>query len=102
MISTDAQFTGFSGDPYQSQHTKFFACLKRDDVLNEVDTAATATLTAIMGRLAAYSGTEVTWDDIENSRETLAPLRASSLNDVPPTQPDKFGDYLVPVRGRTV
>ncbi|HRA88517.1 MAG TPA: dehydrogenase, partial [Planctomycetaceae bacterium] len=73
--------------------------LRRGGTLNEVDTAATATLTAIMGRLAAYSGTEVTWDDTLNSKETLAPKPAHSLTDIPPTQPDKFGDYATPVRG---
>jgi len=93
------KFSGKVTDPYQTQHDTFFAFLRRGGTLNEVDTAATATLTAIMGRLAAYSGTEVTWDDTLNSKETLAPKPAHSLTDIPPTQPDKFGDYATPVRG---
>ena len=91
--------SGKYADSYQLQQNEFFAALRRGGTLNEVDTAATATLTAIMGRLAAYSGTEVTWDDTLNSKETLAPKPAHSLTDIPPTQPDKFGDYATPVRG---
>lgn len=92
--------SGKYADSYQLQQNEFFASLRRGGTLNEVDTAATATLTAIMGRLAAYSGTEVTWDDTLNSKETLAPKPAHSLTDIPPTQPDKFGDYAPRVRGR--
>jgi myo-inositol 2-dehydrogenase / D-chiro-inositol 1-dehydrogenase len=34
---------------------------------------ATSTLLAMMGRMAAYTGQQVTWDQAMNSREKLVP-----------------------------
>jgi hypothetical protein len=34
---------------------------------------ATSTLIAIMGRMAAYTGQEITWEQAMNSQESLAP-----------------------------
>ena len=35
--------------------------------------AAMGTMVALMGRMAAYTGQEVTWEDIMNSKEQLVP-----------------------------
>ena len=41
--------------------------------MNELKQVAESSLTAIMGRLSAYSGKTVTWDDAMNSPESLMP-----------------------------
>ena len=41
--------------------------------LNEARTVANSTLTAIMGRMAAYTGQEVTWEQAMKSTLDLAP-----------------------------
>ena len=41
--------------------------------INEGVRTSESTLTAIMGRMAAYSGKELTWDEAMNSEETLVP-----------------------------
>jgi hypothetical protein len=51
---------------------------------------ATSTLLAIMGRMAAYTGREVTWDQALNSQERLVPERLEwngSLDVKPLAQP---------------
>lgn len=93
----------YSGKPFnahQEQQNAYFSALRRSATFNEVDSAATATLTAIMGRMAAYMQQEVTWEDVWNSREAFEPNAFALTDDAPPTLPDKFGDYAVPARGR--
>jgi hypothetical protein len=41
--------------------------------INEAEHVAHATLTAVMGRTAAYTGQEVTWDAMMDSKEHLGP-----------------------------
>ena len=56
-----------SGNPYVQEHVDLInADLQRPD-LNETKNVTDSTLTAIMGREAAYSGGWVEWDDILNS-----------------------------------
>jgi myo-inositol 2-dehydrogenase/D-chiro-inositol 1-dehydrogenase len=43
-------------------------------------------LTAIMGRMAAYTGQEVTWEQALNSAESLVPAKLE-LNTVVPVPP---------------
>ena len=44
-----------------------------DKELNEVEQVTNSTLTAIMGREAAYSGGVVEWDDMLNSKFAYGP-----------------------------
>jgi myo-inositol 2-dehydrogenase / D-chiro-inositol 1-dehydrogenase len=41
--------------------------------MNDGKRMATSTLLAIMGRMAAYTGQEVTWDQALNGQEKLVP-----------------------------
>jgi hypothetical protein len=41
--------------------------------LNELRTVAESTLTAIMGRMSAYTGKKVTWEQALNSKQRLVP-----------------------------
>ncbi len=52
-------------DPYVQEHTDLIASVRSGKPINE--------LKAILGRMAAYSGREVTWDQALNSREKLMP-----------------------------
>jgi hypothetical protein len=50
-------------------------------------TVAESTLTCIMGRESAYSGIEITWDMIMNSKQDLMPkppYTYDGKNEVPP------------------
>ena len=57
---------------------------------------AESTMTAIMGRMATYSGQELTWNKVLNSELKLADFDAiKSLDDKAPLQPDSEGRYEV-------
>jgi hypothetical protein len=45
--------------------------------LNELKQVAESTLTAIMGRMSAYTGQEVSWDQALNSKLDLVPDKLS-------------------------
>jgi predicted dehydrogenase len=60
-------------DMYQNEHDEFFASIRSGNPINNGNYMATSTLIAIMGRMAAYTGQEITWEQAMNSQESLAP-----------------------------
>ncbi len=60
-------------DPYVQEHTDLIASVRAGKPINELKNVAESTLTAILGRTAAYTGKEVTWDQVLNSHEELMP-----------------------------
>ena len=60
-------------DPYVQEHTDLIASIRSDTPINELKNVAESTLTAIMGRMSAYTGKAVTWDKALNSQENLMP-----------------------------
>ncbi len=62
-------------NPYQVEHDDLFAAIRANRSYNEVENGAHSTLTAIMGRMATYSGKEVDWDAALNSQIDLMPER---------------------------
>ncbi|MGI8673192.1 MAG: Gfo/Idh/MocA family oxidoreductase [Luteitalea sp.] len=59
--------------PYVQEHIDLIATIRAGNTVNELAQVAEATLTAIMGRMTAYSGKAVTWDEALNSNESLTP-----------------------------
>jgi len=62
-------------EPYQQEHTDLIGCIRAGKPINELQNVAHSTLTAIMGRMSAYTGKIVTWDQALNSTENLMPAR---------------------------
>jgi predicted dehydrogenase len=60
---------------YQVEHDELFASIRSGSALNNGEYMAKSTLLAIMGRLATYTGQEITWDMAWNSKEDLSPQR---------------------------
>jgi predicted dehydrogenase len=72
-------------DPYVQEHTDLVASIRKGQPLNELKTVAESTLTAIMGREAAYTGQELTWDEVLNADQVLAPPEVGFVSlPVPP------------------
>lgn len=88
------------GGPQQQQHD-LIAALREGHIPNEIDYAARSTMTAIMGRMAAYSGQLVSWADAFDSSLSLADVdQLTSLDDPAPVVPNAQGRYPVPVPGQ--
>ncbi len=62
-----------SGDPYVQEHVDLINAIVNNTELNETKNVTDSTLTAIMGREAAYSGASVEWDAVLNSKFMYGP-----------------------------
>jgi predicted dehydrogenase len=60
-------------DMYQVEHNELFASIRAGKPINDGQWMAQSTLMGIMGRMAAYAGQEVSWDQAMNSTEKLVP-----------------------------
>jgi myo-inositol 2-dehydrogenase / D-chiro-inositol 1-dehydrogenase len=67
------RYKGPKTDMYQNEHNELFASIRSGKVINDGEWMAHSTLMAIMGRMAAYTGQEVTWEQAMNSQEKLVP-----------------------------
>ena len=67
------KYEGPGNNPYQSEHDAMFASIRSGTPINAGYYVAESTLTAIMGRMATYSGRVVTWDEAMNSDERWGP-----------------------------
>jgi len=62
-------------NPYVQEHADLIASIRSGNVLNEAEQVALSTLTAIMGREAAYTGQTIVWDELLHSSMNLMPER---------------------------
>jgi myo-inositol 2-dehydrogenase / D-chiro-inositol 1-dehydrogenase len=67
------RFRDQSPNPYVQEHVHLMEAIFGGKALNETENVTNSTLTAIMGREAAYSGAEVDWDTALNSKFTYGP-----------------------------
>jgi predicted dehydrogenase len=66
-------FSGRQYNAYQREHDVLFSSIRQGKPANNGKRMATSTLLAIMGRMAAYTGQEITWEQALNSQEKLGP-----------------------------
>jgi predicted dehydrogenase len=64
-----------TNDMYQTEHDLLFAAIRAGKPINNGEYMAKSSLLAIMGRMAAYTGQQITWQMALNSREALTPPR---------------------------
>ena len=58
---------------YQAEHDHLFKSIREGSAVNDGEWMAHSTMLAIMGRMAAYTGKKITWDQAINSKHDLAP-----------------------------
>jgi myo-inositol 2-dehydrogenase / D-chiro-inositol 1-dehydrogenase len=93
------QFEG--QNPYQREHDDWMASIRGSGPYRfEGDYGATSSMTAVMGRMATYSGKLVTWDEAVQSKLHLAPDHYS-MDAQPPAVPDSQGNYPTAIPGVT-
>ena len=74
--------------------------IKENKPVNDAYFTAESTLTSILGRMATYSGQEVTWEQALNSTLDLTPKNLAWDAD-PGPKPGADGLYPTPVPGVT-
>ena len=87
-------------DGHQLEHYPLIDAIRNDKPFNDLEAAAMSTMTAIMGRMATYSGKLIEWDDAIKSEAQLMPEKIT-WNMAPPVTPDADGNYPIAVPGRT-
>jgi len=60
---------------YAQEHMHLVYAIRTGNYVNEAEQTAMSTLTAIMGRTAAYTGKKITWDEIFKSDMDLGPTK---------------------------
>ena len=58
---------------YQVEHNELFAGIRSGKPINNGHYMAHSTMMGIMGRMAAYTGKKITWDQAMKSKEDLTP-----------------------------
>lgn len=88
-------------NPYQEEHNRLFASIRNNEVINNGEYGAKSTMTAILGRMATYSGKVVTWEEAMKSELSLVPEEFSwDMN--PPVMPNEDGTYPIPIPGKSI
>jgi len=66
-------YQGEKNDPYQTQHNELFAAIRNGKPMNDGNLMANSTMIAILGRMVAYSGQTLEWDQAMTSNKILGP-----------------------------
>ena len=87
-------------NPYQNEWDVLIERIRNNKPHNEVQYGIEASLTCNMGRMAAHTGQEVTWDAILNSDHEFG-LNVDKLTKESPSplMPEASGKYPVPMPG---
>jgi len=88
-------------DPYQMEWQDLLDAIRGDVAYNEVERGARASMVTAMGRFAAHTGQEVTWEEYSTNNSEFAPdVDKLTLDGPAPIQADAEGKYPVPMPGR--
>ena len=69
-------------DPYVQEHINLVTGIRTGTIVNDAEAQVSSTLVTIMGRMSAYTGKDVTWEEVMNSDLYLGP-KTYSFGPVP-------------------
>lgn len=70
---TNWKYEGERNDMYQTEHDELFASIRSGKAINDGIQMAHSSMLGILGRMAAYTGQTITWEDALNSSQSLGP-----------------------------
>jgi predicted dehydrogenase len=87
-------------NPYHNEWMDLMTAIRNDKPYNEVERGVKASLTSSMGRMAAHTGQEITFEDMLNSEHEFAPgVDQLTMNSPSPLVADAEGRYPIPMPG---
>ena len=87
-------------NPYQNEWNDLMDAIRNDKPYNEAKRGVEASIVCNMGRMAAHTGQEISYEDNLNSEHEFAPGVDQFTMDSPaPVKADKDGKYPVPMPG---
>ena len=90
------KFSGPNPDPYQVEHDELHAAIRNDTPKNDAYYGTTSSFSAVLGRLATYSGKTWKYDDALKLDYRTMP-EDPTWETTPPVVPDKDGTYPLPM-----
>jgi predicted dehydrogenase len=87
-------------DAYQQEHDDLFDAIRNDKPFNEAEYGAKSSFTAILGRMATYSGKMLDWEKAINSEISVMP-KEFAWDAETPVNPGPDGIYPRAVPGKT-
>jgi len=69
----DTDLTWKVKDPYVQEHVNLVASIRSGKPISDAEAQVNSTLITIMGRISAYTGKDVTWEEMLNSTLSLGP-----------------------------
>ncbi|HEX6892882.1 MAG TPA: Gfo/Idh/MocA family oxidoreductase [Chryseolinea sp.] len=67
------KFTGERNDMYQTEHDELFASIRTSKPMNDGESMAQSSMLGVLGRMVAYTGQTIGWEEALNSNQTLGP-----------------------------
>jgi predicted dehydrogenase len=88
-------------DPYANEWNDLVEAIRNDKPYNEVPRGVAASVTTSMGRMAAHTGQEITYEEMLNHQDVYAPGVENWTMDSPPPlrSSGPEGRYPVPMPG---
>jgi len=94
------EFPGNEPSPYQLEWDHLTEAIRQDKPYNEVKRGAEASLVTAMGRFAAHTGQEITYEDMLKTGAEFAPdVDKLTLDGPAPLKADADGKYPIPLPG---
>lgn len=97
-VKGSMELPGHGSDGYDREHVALIDAIRNGTKLNDGWHGATSSFTAVLGRMATYSGQSVKWDEAVAKGPSEMPERYAFDAD-PPAMPDADGNYPMPVPG---
>ena len=89
-------------NPYENEWNDLVQAIRNDQPYNEARRGVEASLVTSMGRMAAHTGQEITYEDMLNCDHEFAPgVDKLTFASPAPLRADKDGKYPVPMPGIT-
>jgi hypothetical protein len=99
MLWTSKSIPG-EDDPYDNEWNDLVAAIREDKPYNEVPRGIQASVTTSMGRMAAHTGVEITYEEMLNHEDVYAPgCENYTMDSPPPLRSGPDGKYPVPMPG---
>lgn len=84
--ATTWEMKGSIADAYKQEHKELIDSIRSGKPIVELKQTADSSLTAVLGRVAAYTGQRVSWDAMVQSQLDLFPKELSWTGALPPPQ----------------
>jgi hypothetical protein len=87
-------------DPYLNEWNDLVDAIRADKPYNEVERGVQASLATSMGRMAAHTGQEISFEQLLNSDHEYAPgVDQPTMDSPPPLRSGPDGKYPIPMPG---